>query len=153
MNNKELINKLTTLIEPIVINAGFELYHIEFVKECGENYLRIYIDNDKGISLEDCEKVSRPVSDMLDIEDPISQSYYLEVSSPGIFRNLYTDKHLNKYLNYNVDIKLSELFNGKKKYEGTLKGFTEEEINFECDNIELSIPRDKISAITLKGEM
>lgn len=151
MKKEDLMDRLNILIKPIVVQNGCELYHIEYVKESGENYLRIYIDNEKGISLEDCERVSRPVSDLLDVEDPITESYYLEVSSPGIFRSLYTDKHLEKYKGSQISVKLSGLFNGKKLFGGTLLDFNDLDITIESDNNTISIPREKIKNISLKG--
>lgn len=152
MKDTFLIDKLTSLIEPIATTLGYELYHIEYVKEQGEYYLRIYIDKPEGISLEDCEKVSRKTSELLDEVDPITDSYYLEVSSPGIERILYNDKHLQKYINNNIVIKLSKLLNGNKKYEGKLLSFEDNMIVIEYENLNINIPRDVINKIILKGE-
>jgi ribosome maturation factor RimP len=153
MINNIITEKLFSLIEPIVKEKDIELYHIEYIKEFGENFLRIYIDSPNGITLDDCEKVSRPISDILDVEDPINESYYLEVSSPGIERVLYTDNHLSRYIGSTVLIKLSKLFNGKKQFEGTLSGFDQEQIAVNTDNDNIKIPRDKIKTINLKGEV
>lgn len=153
LDNLGLIEKLGTIIEPIVKDLNYELYHLEYVKEHGENYLRIYIDKNNGISLDDCEKVSRKVSEALDVEDPITDAYYLEVSSPGLDRVLHTDKHLERYTGSNVEIKLNKLFQGKKKIEGNLKSFDNEYIVINYSEEELSIPRIIISNITLKGEI
>lgn len=148
-----MIEKLMELIKPIVENLGYEFYHIELVKENGERYLRIYIDKENGISLDDCEKVSRAVSDLLDNKDPIPYSYYLEVSSPGINRILYTDKHLKKYIGSMVDIKLKSSLNKLTNYSGKLSGFNEEIIAIiVLDNKEIKIPRKKIKKICLSGE-
>lgn len=147
------MDKLNNLITPIIEEKGLELYHLEYVKENGENYLRIYIDNEKGVSLQDCENVSRSVSDILDVEDPIEEAYYLEISSPGIDRILYSDKHLENNINNQVTIKLSKLLNGKKIYEGTLLGFEDEIIKINCDGIETNIPREKIATVSLNGEV
>ncbi|PJI10180.1 MULTISPECIES: ribosome maturation factor RimP [Clostridium] len=148
-----MIEKLMELIKPIVENLGYEFYHIELVKENGERYLRIYIDKENGISLDDCEKVSRAVSDLLDDKDPIPYSYYLEVSSPGINRILYTDEHLKKYVGSMVDIKLKSSLNKVTNYSGKLSGFNEEIIAIiVLDNKEIKIPRKKIKKICLSGE-
>ncbi|MEL7597673.1 MAG: ribosome maturation factor RimP [Clostridiaceae bacterium] len=152
MKNDILVDKLLQLIEPIVEQLNYELYHVEYIKEQNENYLRVYIDRAEGISLEDCEKVSRKLSDMLDEEDPISDSYYLEVCSPGIERILYNDKHLQKYLNHMVVVKLSKLFEGNRKYEGKLLNFDTEFIEVEAEDNVISIPKNKIKRIILKGE-
>ena len=153
MNNDILIEKLTTLIEPIVIEKECELYYIEFLKEDGENFLRIYIDNIEGVTLKNCETVSRAISGILDTEDLIEESYYLEVSSPGIFRNLYNDKHLNKYKGSKVLILFSSLFNEKKQLEGILKNFNESELIITIEEEEISIPREKIKTISLNGDI
>jgi len=153
VNNELLMEKILKLVKPIVEEQNYELYHLEYVKEFGENYLRIYIDSPNGISLNDCEKVSRPVSDILDAADPIKESYYLEVSSPGINRILYNDAHLKKYINNLVDIKLSKIYNGKKRFEGILKNFNSNEIIISNDGIDIIIPRDKIKLISLKGDL
>lgn len=154
MSKNALIDKLVTLIEPIVLGLNYELYHLEFVKEGNENYLRIYIDKETGgISLEDCEKVSRAVSEMLDVKDPIVEAYYLEVSSPGIDRILCTDKHLQKYSGSKVLVKISGLLDGKKKYEGELIAFNSEELKINSEGHEVSIPRSKVSSVNLRGEL
>jgi ribosome maturation factor RimP len=154
MNKNMLIDKVITLVKPIVMELNYDLYHLELVREGRDNYLRIYIDKENGeISLQDCEKVSRAVSDMLDVEDPIEEGYCLEVSSPGIERILHTDEHLKKHTGQNVVIKISGLLNGKKKYEGQLVNFNNEELNIKSDTEEeISIPREKISNISLKGQ-
>jgi ribosome maturation factor RimP len=153
MKLEALMEKLNELIAPIVQELNYELYHIEYIKENGEYYLRIYIDSDKGITLEDCEKVSRPISDMLDVKDPISDSYYLEVSSPGINRCLYNDNHLDKYEGYSVEVKLSKSLEGMKVLEGILKGHNDSEISLNINNEEKIIPREKIKSINLQGEL
>lgn len=154
MNKNALIDRLIDLVKPIVDELNYELYHLEFVREGKDNYLRIYIDKEnEGISLEDCEKISRAVSDMLDTEDPITDSYYLEVSSPGIYRRLYTDAHLEKHKGYNVLVKISGLLNGKKKYEGELLDFDSKELKIKCEDVEVDIPRDKVADISLRGEL
>lgn len=153
MDINSLVDKLSAMISPVVEELGYELYHIELVKQDGEYYLRIYIDKTEGITLDDCEKVSRSVSNLLDEKDPIPVSYYLEVSSPGIFRTLYSDKHFNRYIGSRVKIKLNSLFNGKKIYEGKLSSFSNENITLSFGNEDVIIPREKISSVTLNGEL
>ncbi|WP_416176359.1 ribosome maturation factor RimP [Clostridium sp.] len=146
-----LRDRVYDLVLPIVKKLNYELYHLEIVKEKNENYLRIYIDKqDGGITLDDCERVSRSVSDMLDEKDPISFSYYLEVSSPGIERTLYTEEHLKRYMGSMVKVKINGLFEGKKKYEGELLNFDKEYLKVKSGLKEIDIPRDKISNVSLK---
>lgn len=149
MQNDGLIEKLTSLTAPIVEKNDCELYFLEYVREAGEYIFRVYIDKEEGISLSDCEKVSREISDMLDIEDPIADEYNLEVSSPGIFRTLFTDKHLEKYKNNDIKVNLKSLVNGKKKFEGILKNFDTLNLIIQVDNEEVVIPREKVSVVTL----
>lgn len=150
MNNNVLIDKLSRIISPIVESLNYEFYHLEYVKENGENYLRIYIDNENGISLEDCEKVSRRISDLLDEEDPITDPYYLEVSSPGINRFLYTDKHFQRSIGQLVLLKLIKAVNGKKAIKGQLVDFNENEVVIKEENENITIDREKIKSINLE---
>lgn len=150
MKNDTLIQKLTKITKPIVEENNCELYHLEYVKEAGENFLRIYIDNENGISLEDCEKISRATSEILDVQDPITDSYCLEVSSPGIERILYDDNHMKKYVGQNVLVNLNNLYEGTKKLEGNLLGFSDMQIEIQYDGNNISIPREKISIVNLK---
>lgn len=151
MSKVESTKNLFTLIEPIAKEKNCELYHLEYVKESNENYLRVYIDSPKGITLEDCEKVSRAISDMLDIEDPITDPYYLEVSSPGIDRILYNDDHLSRYIGNEVIVKLNKLLNGKKQYAGNLIEFNSSEITINSEDENIIIPKEKIKTVNLKG--
>ncbi|HSN58163.1 MAG TPA: ribosome maturation factor RimP [Clostridiaceae bacterium] len=144
-----MIKKLMETIEPIVAALNYELYHLEYVKEAGEYYLRIYIDSENGISFEDCEKISRRISEALDLDDPIEEAYYLEVSSPGIERGLYTDKHLEKFIGSDVNVKLNKLMEGKKALTGKLVRFDAESITFETEGAEVSIPRDIIKSLNI----
>lgn len=153
MSSEILIGRLIHLLKPVVLELGYEFYYVEFVNEEGENYLRVYIDNEVGISLTDCEKVSRRISEILDEKDPIESSYYLEVSSPGVFRTLFTDEHLNKYIGYAVAVSLNQLFIGRRKLNGKLISFDEESIVIKTDEEDVSIPRTIISTVTLEGEL
>jgi ribosome maturation factor RimP len=147
-----LIKKLMETVVPIVTSLNYELYHMEYVKEAGEYYLRIYIDSENGISFEDCEKVSRRISEALDENDPIEDAYYLEVSSPGIERGLYTDKHFEKHIGSEVNVKLNKLFEGKRFLKGKLIRFDAESITVEVEAVEISIPRDTIKSVNISFE-
>ncbi|MDQ0148949.1 ribosome maturation factor RimP [Eubacterium multiforme] len=153
MKKDALIEKLENLVIPITDELGYELYHVEFVKENGENYLRIYIDNEEsGITLTDCEKVSRRVSEMLDLEDPISTSYFLEVSSPGINRGLYKEEHFKRFIGSRVFIKFTGSLNGRKNVKGILKSCDGDFLEIESDEI-IKLPKDKIKSANLEGEL
>lgn len=124
--------KVENLLKPKIEEIGYELYDVEYVKE-GKNYfLRIYIDNEKGIDLNDCEKVNDAIMEPLDKADYIKEQYFLEVSSPGVERTLRKDEHLEKNIGKEIYIKLFQKDNdGKKEYKGTLKKYTKTEIIIE----------------------
>lgn len=152
MKVDSLIEKIYQLVRPVAEELQYELYHIEYVKENGEYYLRIYIDKDGGISLTDCEKVSRRVSDIMDEEDPIPVAYYLEVSSPGLNRGLYTEAHYVMQIGKEVLIRFKKSFEGKKNVKGILREVKEDSIVVEAENL-ITIPKDKIKSANLEGEI
>lgn len=148
--NDKILESLTPVIENIVKDQELDLYHVEMSRKNGSNYLSIYIDKEEGITHEHCEKVSRSISDMLDETDPIPFSYVLEVSSPGIERTLFTDKHLERYKNYDVNLKLKKAIEGSKKIVANLKDFDEESIIFEHNGNAITVLKNDIKQITLK---
>lgn len=120
--------ELEKIIEPVVNKLGYELYDVEYLKEGQDWYLRLYIDNENGIDLDDCEKVSNAVGEELDRVDPIEAAYLLEVSSCGLERRLRELKHFKAALNQNVEIKLYKAINKNKVFSGILKEVTDVEI-------------------------
>lgn len=130
-------------IEPKVNELGLSIYDVEYIKEGTNWYLRIYIDKEEGVSIEDCENVSRAVDPLLDELDPIKTPYSLEVSSPGIERVLRRDEHFKKYLNKEVEASLFKSINGEKKIRGILVDFNDNTI--KIDN--LDVERKDISVI------
>ncbi len=149
-----LIEKIYQLVRPVADELKYEIYHIEYVKENGEYYLRIYIDKDGGITLTDCEKLSRRVSDIMDEEDPISEAYFLEVSSPGLNRGLFTEEHYKKQIGKEVLIRFVKSFEGRKNVKGLLKEVNEDAIVIEMEeNNMFTVPKDKIKSANLEGEI
>lgn len=140
-------SKVEKLITPKVENLGYKLYDVEYVKEGKDYYLRIYIDSEKGISLDDCEKVSNEITDILDEEDYIKEQYFLEVSSTGIEKVLKKDKHLQDNIGVEVQVKLFKPINKTKQYQGNLKDFNENEIILETNEECISLERKNISQI------
>ena len=140
--------KVAKLVEPIIEEIGYELYDVEYAKE-GKNYfLRIFIDNEKGIDLNDCEKVNDAITDILDEENYIKDQYFLEVSSPGIERVLRKDKHLEQNIGEQINVKLFKKDeNGQKEYFGQLKEFDDFKIVIVQDENEIQIERKNISQI------
>lgn len=114
----KVTDTVATLVAPIVTEAGCSLWDVEYVKEAGNWFLRIYIDKEEGISIEDCEAVSRPLSDLLDETDPIEGSYMLEVSSAGADRVLKKDEHFTQFVGSEVELKLYKAKDGKKEWIG-----------------------------------
>ena len=112
MSKKEILNKVKEICNPIVESLDFELVDIEYVKEFGSYYLRVYIDKLGGITLDDCQKVSQLLSDKLDKDDPITSAYYLEVSSPGLDRHLKTDKDLKRNIGKDIIVNLYKSYDG-----------------------------------------
>lgn len=152
MHKGILIDKVNAIALPIADELNYELYHVEYVKEDGEFYLRIYIDKPERILITDCEALSRRVSDMLDKEDFISDSYFLEVSSPGLNRGLFKEEHYRRFIGSEVSINLNKALDDKKIIEGILKEVNEESIIVESEN-DIIIPKESIKSANLKGEI
>ncbi len=142
--------KVETLLQSKIMELGYDLYDVEYAKE-GKNYfLRIFIDQEKGIDLNDCEKVNDGIMDLLDEADYIKEQYFLEVSSPGIERVLRKEKHLDTAMGEKIEVSLFRPINKKKKIEGVLTGYDEENLTMTYENDEISIPRKNISQIKTK---
>lgn len=138
--------KVENLISKTINDLGYDLYDVEYLKEGKDYFLRIYIDSEKGIDLDDCEKVSNSVNELIDKEDYIKEQYFLEVSSSGVERVLRKDKHLKANLEKEVNVKLFRGVNGKKQYKGILKDFDENSITI-FDDEEIKIDRKNVSQI------
>ncbi len=147
---KNIEATIEEILLPIVESKGFEIIDVEYVKEAGEFYLRVYLDKEGGISLNDCEIVSRELSEILDVKDPIKDNYYLEVSSPGLDRPLKKDKDFVRYQGRDVDIKLYKHFNGSKQFEGTLIGLTKDNnIKVMINDEEVEFTKKEVALIRL----
>lgn len=140
-------SKVEKLMAPRIENLGYELYDVEYVKEGKDYYLRIYIESENGISLDDCEKVSNEITDILDKEDYIKEQYFLEVSSTGVEKVLKKDKHLEANIGTEVQVKLFKPINKNKQYQGILKNFNENAVIIETNEEEIALERKNISQI------
>lgn len=140
--------RVETLIRTSIEKIGYDLYDVEYAKE-GKNYfLRVFIDKTEGIDLEDCEKVSNEINELLDKADYIKEQYFLEVSSPGIERVLKKDRHLEQNIGKEIHVKLFKKDeNSKKEYQGILQNFKEEKIIVEIETGEIEIERKNIAQI------
>lgn len=149
VEKKKFINELREMIEPVVVSEGVELLDLEFRRERHGYVLRIFIDHEEGITIEDCSRVSATVSDLLDVMDPIHHAYHLEVSSPGLDRPLRKPEHFTKHLGSVITVKtLSPILN-RKNFKGFLKEVSESEIVVECDGTDFSIPLEIIDKANL----
>ena len=134
---------------PIVQKWGVEIYDVEYVKEGSDYYLRAYIDKPEGVSIIDCENVSRALSDALDREDFIPDAYILEVSSPGLGRTLKKDKHLQKSIGQEVEIRLFKAIDKCKEFSGILESFDENVIVISEGETTRTFERSDIALIRL----
>ena len=145
--------KTEKLLIPIAEANQVEIYDVEYVKEGSDFYLRCYIDKEGGVDINDCERVSRALSDELDREDFIEDAYILEVSSPGLGRTLKKDKHLSRSLMQEVEIRTYKPVNGSKEFTGMLKSFDESTVTIEAVSVkgteEMVFARKDIAVIKL----
>ena len=147
-----LVNEIYEMVNPIAEELNYDIYHIEYVKENGEFYLRIYIEKDGGITLSDCEALSRRVSDLMDEKDPIKDPYFLEVSSPGLNRTLFTENHYKRFIGREVMVRFTKSIDGKKNVKGILKEVNDDSIVVEAENL-MNIHKDKIKSANIEGEI
>lgn len=152
MKVNALIDQIREIVKPFAEELNYEIYHIEYVKENGDYYLRIYIDKDGGITLSDCEALSRRVSDAMDEKDPIVEPYYLEVSSPGLNRGLYCNEHFKRFIGREVLIKYIKTIDGRKNVKGILKEISEESVLVEADCL-VTVLKNNIKSANLDGEI
>ena len=155
MAKKKIQEYISEWMEPFGLENGYELSRTEFVKEGQTWFLRVYVDRLVDgkydyMSSDDCEKISRYLSQKLDEADPISQNYYLEVSSPGLDRPLVSDKDYCRFTGEIIELKLFEALDGKKKYSGRLKDYKDGVISLELENGNvIEIPKEKASKVNL----
>ena len=142
MGGKE--SQLLTLLEPTVAMLGYELWGLELLSPNRGPTLRVYIDRDQGVTVDDCASVSRHVSGVLDVEDPFVGEYTLEVSSPGIDRLLFKKAQFGAYDNQPIDIKLRFPFEGRRRFKGWFCGFDGEDVAVRADQHEYLLPLSSI---------
>ena len=135
---------MQALLAPVIEALGYECWGLEFLSQGRHSLLRIYIDHADGILVEDCEKVSRQVSGVLDVEDPISNEYTLEVSSPGMDRPLFALEQFAKHAGELVKIKLRSPYEGRRNFQGSLRGVEEQDVVVLVDDHEYLLPIDLI---------
>ena len=137
------------LAEPIVQAAGCTLWDVEYVKEAGTWFLRVYIDKEGGVSINDCEAVSRPLSDKLDESDPIEGSYTLEVSSAGADRVLKKPEHFRQFTGAEVEVRLYRPREGRKDFVGVLQAWTEGDITLDMGGRTVTFDKQEVALTRL----
>ena len=148
MTKHEIVEKKTEeLVLPILMEQNIELVDVEYVKEGGSWYLRVYIDKEGGVNILDCETVSRALSDALDKDDPTDDAYVLEVSSPGLGRAIKKDKDFTRNLHKPVEIRLYQAVDKQKELVGDLEAFDKETVTVVSDGKQLVLERKNISKI------
>ena len=151
MSKREFYEARTEeLLKPIVESAGVEIYDVEYVKEGSDFYLRCYIDRDGGVNIQDCETVSRALSDQLDAEDYIEDAYILEVSSPGLGRPLKKEKDYIRSMGKEVEIRTYRAINREKEFYGILSAYDENTVTIKTeDGTEMTFEKSDIALIRL----
>jgi len=138
------LEQLQALLAPVVEALGYQCWGVEFISQGRHSLLRVYIDLPDGVLIEDCEKVSRQISGLLDVEDPISGEYTLEVSSPGMDRPLFTLEQFAAHVGEQVKIRLRSPYEGRRNFQGLLRGVEEQDVVIQVDEHEYLLPIDSI---------
>ena len=144
--------KVQALVEPVVSSLGYELVGVEFLMQGRSGLLRVYIDTEDGINLDDCQRVSHQLSGVLDVEDVIKGQYQLEISSPGLDRPLFTIEHFERFTGHMVKLKLTVPLNGQRKFRGTLMGVENDQVKLDVDGEEVVLPFNTIDKANLIPE-
>jgi ribosome maturation factor RimP len=148
-----LRDQLSELLAPIVTDLGYELWELTYAPRAGGGLLRLYIDSPQGISLDDCERVSRSVSEALDAADPIPGHYTLEVSSPGLDRVLRTKAHFERFAGEQVRLEMVNPIEGRKRFAGRLTEVSERDVTLEVDGVRVNLPIEGIRTARLAPQV
>lgn len=146
-------DKLVELLEPVVTAMGYELVELELVGSGGNRTLRLYIDAPNGVTLEDCEAVSHTVGKRLDAEDPIAETYSLEISSPGLERPLGKQADFDRFAGERVKVKTFVPINGQRSFTGTLVGLEDQKLVVETPEGRSAIPLDQVAKAHLVADL
>ena len=149
MNKKQIIDTVESYLEPILNELHYELVDVEFVKEGPSYYLRIYIDKDGGVNIQDCQMTSRAIEKVLHEKDPIEEPYILEVSSPGLDRVLKKDKEFQRFQGRLVDVKLYKAVDGEKQYTATLVNKDDEKLYLDDEGTPLEFEMKNVAIVRL----
>ena len=149
----ETREQIRRLLEPAVEGMGYELAEFECRLGHGKGLLRLFIDKEAGITLEDCEQVSRQVAALLDVEDPIPGDYNLEVSSPGLDRKLVKPAHFDRFTGCEVKVRLKRLVNQRRRLRGTLLGRKDDTVRIRVDGDTVTVPMAEIDVARLVPDL
>lgn len=150
--NQGMEQRVSVLVEPLIKEKGLELVDVEYMKEGAHWYLRLFIDKEGSVDIDDCTEVSHAVSGLLDTSDVILQSYILEVSSPGLERPLKKNEDFQRFQGKLITIKTNKLFKGYQEFSGYLIGLENEEIILEYEGKRMAIPRSVVKKAHLSIE-
>jgi ribosome maturation factor RimP len=150
MTEREIVERVRAMIHPIVLNEGIEVVDIEYRRESGGWILRLILDKEGGVTLDDCTRVSQEVGRSLDVEDILQTSYTLEVSSPGLTRPLKTEKDFMKYLHRLVKVKTVDPIQNRRQFKGKLLGVSENEVEIEVEREIFQIPLSNVAKANLE---
>lgn len=143
---------IQAIVEPVVTSLGYELVGVEYLVQGRSGLLRVYIDTESGITLDDCQRVSHQLSGVLDVEDIIKGRYQLEVSSPGLDRPLFTAEHFQRFKGHKAKLKLAVPREGQRKFSGTLNGIEGDQVKLEVNGEEILLPLSAIDKANLIPE-
>ena len=149
MGRKEYESRTEELLKPIVDSLGLRIYDVEYVKEGSDYYLRAYIDKDGGVTIDDCEAVSRALNVKLDEEDYVKDAYILEVSSPGLGRKLIREIHFVQSMGEEIEIKTYKPIDNCKEFVGILKGYNNGDVTIETEDGDRTFVKDDIAGVRL----
>jgi len=141
------------LVAPVVESLGYELVGVEFLPQGGHGLLRVYIDSEAGVTLDDCQRASHQLSGVLDVEDVIKGRYHLEISSPGLDRPLFEAKHFQRFAGSQVNVRLVAPINGRRKLRGVLQGMKGDDVVLDVDGEVISVPLSAIDKANLVPEI
>ena len=150
MVEKEIADRVRVIVDPVLFDEGMELVDIEYRRESRGWVLRLYLDKEGGITLDDCTRVSQEVGRILDVEDFIQASYTLEVSSPGLSRRLKTEKDFMKYRGHLIRVKTFDSVENRRQFKGRLLGISENKLEIESDGGIIRIPLSNVAKANLE---
>ena len=145
----KLTEKIRALAEPVVREEGCSLWDVEYVREAGSWYLRLYIDKEGGVGIDDCERISRRLDPILDEEDPIPESYVFEVGSAGAERELKRPSDFEQFMGHEVEVRLYRPLEGKKSFVGTLAGYADGNVSLTVGENTQTFEKAQVAKVNL----